>query len=158
MNVIGQFSKWKALAYVGFNFIVTLAIIVIFLNAPKGVSLFEYWSSDERFHRPLMLLGPIVVPILCLLQISILWQLILNSGRAVWISAGRLWFLNFYGRPFFSSLLVSEVDHLSLKPPQAFRSDAIVVHVRDGRQIYVPTGLLCETKEVVLSRLGAAKG
>ncbi|HWU55451.1 MAG TPA: hypothetical protein VN175_08105 [Rhizomicrobium sp.] len=158
MNVIARFSKLKALTYVGFNFIVTLAIVVIFLDAPKGLSILEYWLSDEWFHRPLALLAPIAFPMVCLLQISILRQLLFSGSRAVWISAGRLWFLNFYGKPFFSSLPVSDVDHLSLKPTQVFRSDAIIVHMKDGRQIYVPTGLLCETKEIVLSRLAASRG
>ena len=152
INAIAQFSKPRAFAYVALNFVICASIISIANYHPPGTSLFQYATSQGRF-RPLMLLAPLVVPLLILLQIVILRQVLFRRGRAVWVIDGHLYFLNFYKSVLFSQVSISDIDHLSIKQSQILRSDAVVLHLNDGRLFFVPTGLLAENVEIILSRL-----
>ena len=148
LSVIAQFSKKRAGAYVTFYLLLSLYFLLAEL-----ANFIDSADFDQRFYRPLVLLGSFLAPFLLYQQIMILRQLIFRGAAAVWLESDKVHFLDFYWSFTFSAVSLVDIQRVAIAPERLFRSAAITLHLKGGAQKSLPTALLLESKAEVLARL-----
>ena len=137
---------------------VTSLVFVVFVLCVFANIYFSN-ATDLRF----WILLP-TLPIIVLYAWELLRQLVFHGARAVWIANGKLIFLP-YGWPqsfktFLYSVPLETVDHFSTASMEtgSFVTwlQGIWVHRKTGGYFQIPTYLLAEPRDVVLTRLNEA--
>jgi hypothetical protein len=100
----------------------------------------------------------LLAPLLLVQAAGMVRAVFLNSGRAVWISGGRLFYAPIFGRwppSFFASHALDEIDRISagIIPGGRLSFKSIEIYLKTGGQYNFPTRFLEEPRDVVLERL-----
>src|SRR5215471_16401706 len=147
--VIARFSKLKA----GSLSIGGIAIIPLLVAAtlyhPRGTSLIDYIESRGEFWLVALPVGWLGLAAALLLFLAILYQLIFAQGKAVWIDGSTIIFLN----SWFRAIRQNDIKNVTAVRLGFWKLPAIVLTLRSGKIKSIPTGLLEEPTEVVLSRI-----
>ena len=153
--VIAWFSPVKTLG--------TTAIMVLIALFPVWamVTGFRQQDGTETAHDWVMWLLVLLAPLLLVQAAAMVRAVFLNSGRAVWISDGRLFYAPMFGRwppSFFASHALDEIDRVSpgIIPGVRLRFKSIEIYLKTGGQYNFPTRFLEELRDVVLERLNQA--
>lgn len=148
---IASFSPARAWTYVVLGLVMCAWIFAIYFPQP-GTNWLDM-LGENRVDAFFVIGVLVLMPLLALMDLVVLWQLLFGQGEAVWIVDGRLHFLDTYWGVVFSKISLGEVDHLSVKSPTAVRRAAVIVSLKNGRRLSIPTLILKDTAETIVARL-----
>lgn len=151
--VIAHFSKIRVCIWTAANLVVAIPFCVAVFYPPQGVSFSAHLFSREGLYDPLTIVGIAVIPLLMTVLFVMLRQLLFREGDAMWISDGRLYFLNFYGGITFSSLILLDIEDVSAGSKKFLQPTGVMAQLKHGSCQYLPTVLLSEPRDTVLLRL-----
>ena len=152
--MIARFSPVKA---VGLS-VFMLPFIILpwwFLLAGLGSSeqdrqtIIHDWSNWG-----LILLSPIMLLVIVLFARKLLFE----QGRAVWLDGGNLVFMPMFwsGRGLFRSVPLRDIDRFAIDVMGFSLVKGIYIYLKDGTEDAIPSHLLEEPRDVVLTRLNEA--
>jgi hypothetical protein len=83
--------------------------------------------------------------------IALLKQLLFVRANAVWIENGRIIYLN----KWFMAVRRSDIKSIALGSWGMWKRPGIILTLHNGQTKVIPTGVLSEPSDIVLSRLRA---
>ena len=104
--------------------------------------------THGRFWLPAILLFWAVGPFAILIIVTMIRSVVLQGGAAVWIEESELIYLH----RWVLRVKCKDVVQVSRGRTGNFNT-GIVIEMRDGRRKYIPTGLLTDPTEVIISRI-----
>ncbi len=147
--VIAWFSKPKAVSYLIAGLFIVGLLFIVTLYHPSGTSLVAYTRSRGEFWLLVYPLGWLAGIAAFLMLIALLKQLAFMRANAVWIENGRIVYLN----KWFMAVRRSDIKSIAVGSWGTWRRPGIILTLRNGQKKVIPTGILSEPSDVVLSRL-----
>jgi hypothetical protein len=132
--------------------LVFMTLLLWLVYFPPGGESVAAIVKHRPFLVPLFAIFTIGAPFAYYMLGSVLVQVVIADGRAVWIKDGRLVFLN---SPNLN-LKCADIEQVSIEPFGRQGREGIILRTRDGRQKIIPTSLLVESGDEIVSRIKAA--
>ena len=145
-TVIAQLPTGKAIAYFTICFTIIVGILVAFPYVAFETDFLRTRRAGWSFLLAIGWLGSValLVPLAVLLR-----QLVFGRSCAVWSDGENI----IYWDKRLLNVRKDQVESVSLGTSGRFNSPTIVLHTRDGNDQRIPTTLLSENPDVVVSRL-----
>jgi hypothetical protein len=154
--ILARFSIIRVLIWALINLAIFIPCCIFIFVPSAGQSVTDHLLSEKGLWNPLAIATLFMVPLLLSVLYSMFRQIVLYDRKAIWIRGEKLYFLNFYGATQFSSLLISDIDSLSVGSKRYYQPRGIVANLKSGYRQYIPTILLADKRTDVFQRLGNA--
>jgi hypothetical protein len=153
--VVARFNCKRTCGYTAFWLALSFVFFLVTTRHPAGTPLIENLKSQESLKFRFALIGWFAAGAIILRQTSILLQLALFGGRAVWVYKSRLAFINIYWDLFFRQIPLKEISSFELGSMGRRRPVGIVVRLNNGSTRNIPTWLFSEPADRILHRLNS---
>lgn len=151
--VIAHFSRAKTLTYTLCTLLACTAMCAITLYHPVGTGLVQYLNSKGLFRFYSAVFSWIFCSILIVRQLVILFQLVFRRSEAVWITDGKLFYINIVRDVLYHSIRCADIVGVYRSSHGGPFSRGIVLRLRSGSEVQIPSALFGDSNENLLTRL-----
>jgi hypothetical protein len=146
-TVVASYSAYGAIKIVAFILAVVILAFGTTLYSPDGRTIAPRPSTlptGIAFQIIIWICGTLSLLYLALF----LWRLLLHKGAAIWLEGDRVVHLH----RWFQSVDRDDIEDITTGTV-AFSGQSIVIRMRNGSKMEVPTAALSEPGEMIIARL-----